>query len=108
MMFVTTGGNEHLNITNLVQFLIEKNLVEVFPNIHIALRMYKSMAVSNCSSERSFSCSKRIKSYSCSAMSEDRLNDLAILNIESGVVESNPSEAAIREFCDRKFRKKAR
>ena len=61
--FGTTGGDKHLNITNLCQFLIETNLVEVFPNIHVALRMYKSMAVSNCSSERSFSCLKRIKSY---------------------------------------------
>ena len=83
--FVTTGGNEHLNTTNQCQFFIETNLVEVFPNIHVALRMYRSIAVSNCSSERSFSCLKSIKSNLCSIMPGDRSYDLVILNIESAV-----------------------
>ena len=39
--FVSTGGTERLNRTNLCQFLIETNPVEKFPNLHVAFRMYK-------------------------------------------------------------------
>lgn len=49
-------------ISNFEQF-IEQKLEQTFPNIFIALRMFLSMAVSNCTTERSFSALKRIKMY---------------------------------------------
>ena len=47
--------------------------------VHIAL----SLAISSATCERSFSALKRIKYYRRSTMTEPRLNDLAVLSIES-------------------------
>ena len=44
-------------------FLIETNPVGVFPNTHVALRIFQSMAVGSCSTERSFSCLKRMNPF---------------------------------------------
>ena len=74
---------KHVNINNMCSWIIDRNLLDVFPNIDIILRIYKSMAVSNCSSQRSFSCLKQIKTYLRSSMSESRLNDIAVLSIQS-------------------------
>ena len=75
-------------------------------DVEIAARIYQSMAVSNCSSEQSFSCSKRIKTYLRSSMREPRLNDLAILCIEPDTVESISFDGVIEDFCDREAPRK--
>ena len=46
------------------------------------------MAITNSSYETSFSCLKIIKNYLRSTMSEKRLNDLAVLSIESDTLEA--------------------
>ena len=58
------------------------NLQDSFPNVCIALRIYLTFPVSNCSEERSFSHLKRINSSSCLTMGQDRLANLTLLNIE--------------------------
>ncbi|CAI6373570.1 unnamed protein product [Macrosiphum euphorbiae] len=60
-------------------------LYDIYPYVNIALRMYQCCPVSNCSSERSFSALKRIKSYFRLRMTDERLNSIAILNIESDI-----------------------
>lgn len=47
--------------------------------------MYLCCPVSDCSSERSLSALKRIKSYLRSRMTDEILNSIAILNIESDI-----------------------
>ena len=52
------------------------------------LKLYLTVAVFIASCERSFSKPKLIKSYLRSTMGENRLSALAILSIESDLVES--------------------
>ena len=85
---------------NLLEFFYDQHLEEVFPNVNIALRIFFVMAVTNCSAERSFSCLKRIKNYLRSTIGQDRLNALALLCIESELVD------AIDEFATLKSRRK--
>jgi len=66
-------------------YIRNKNLVEVYPYIDIALRMILCTPTTNCSAEQSFSTLKRVKSYLRSTMKEKRLNALADLNIESEI-----------------------
>ncbi|CAI6359641.1 unnamed protein product [Macrosiphum euphorbiae] len=68
--------------------------------------MYQCCPVSNCSSERSFSALKRIKSYFRLRMTDERLNSIAILNIESDITKGLDYDDIINEFSSLKARKK--
>ncbi len=57
-------------------------LKDAFPELLQLTRISMTVAVNTAHCERSFSALKRIKTYLCSTMSEQRLNDLAILSIE--------------------------
>ena len=52
-----------------------------FPIIKTPLRILATVPVTSCACERSFSSSKLLKTYNRSAMTNDRLNALAILNV---------------------------
>lgn len=66
-------------------FIRKNDLKDIYPYVDIALRLLLCTPVSNCSTERSFSVFKRIKSYLGSNITEERLTTLAIMNIESGI-----------------------
>ncbi|XP_060854953.1 uncharacterized protein LOC132932593 [Metopolophium dirhodum] len=82
------------------------NLVEVYPYIDIALRMILCTPATNCSAERSFSTLKRVKSYLRSTMKEERLNALAVLNIESELTRELDYKDIIEDFPNKQSRKK--
>ena len=58
-----------------------------FPNTWIAYRILLTIPVTVASGERSFSKLKLIKSYLRSTMSQERLNELAMLSIEKAMVD---------------------
>lgn len=78
----------------------------MFLNLEIIFRIYLSLAVTNCSAERSFSCLKRIKTYLRSQMKETKLNDVSIMHIEHDVLEKIEFEDIINKFVNQKIRKK--
>ncbi|CAF1351809.1 unnamed protein product [Didymodactylos carnosus] len=71
-----------------------------YPNIKILLNIYATLPVTTATGERSFSILKRLKTYLRSTMSEDRLNGLAMLTINSDIA------IDIDEVIDRFSRKK--
>ena len=81
-------------------------ILEIFPNVGIALTRFLCKAVTNCSAERSFSFLKRIKNYLRASCSEDRLSALATLAIEADLLESIDFESIIEEFAQLKTRKR--
>ena len=56
---------------------------ETFPNVSVALHIYLCMLVTNCSGERSFSVLSRVKNEIRTTMSDERLNALSLMAIES-------------------------
>lgn len=58
----------------------------IFPNVEIILKILLTMPICNTSAERSFSCMKRVKDYLRNSVSEERLNDMAILYIDSDLL----------------------
>lgn len=87
-------------------YLRNQSLIEVYPYIDIALRMMLCTHATNCSSERSFSTLKRVKTYLRSTMSEDRLNSLAVLNIEAQLTKQLDYIDIIEDFASVQSRKK--
>lgn len=91
----------------MCKLLREDYLTDVYPNIDIALRLYVCTPISNCTTERSFSCLKRIKNYLKSTMGTEKLNSLAILNIEADLLSTLNCDDLIDAFAEEKSRRKS-
>ena len=76
-----------------------------FPNVNVALRIYLSLLVTNCSGERSFSALSRVKNELRSSMSDERLNSLTLMSIESEILRSINFKDIITQFARAKSRK---
>jgi len=76
-----------------------------FSNIDIILRMYLCLMCSNCSGGRSFSKLKQIKNELRSSMSQQRLNHLLLMSIESELLRKQNFDKLILEFACEKARK---
>jgi len=94
------------NIRDLSTLIRSKDLQTIYPYVDIALRMFLCTPATNCSSERSFSTLRRLKTYLRSVMNNDRLNALAVLNIESELTSSINYDKIIKEFAESQSRKK--
>ena len=72
-----------------------------FPNATIAYRILLTIPVTVASAERSFSKLKLLKSYLRSTMTQERLNDLATIALESDMLEKIDYEDVIESFISR-------
>ncbi|XP_060849613.1 uncharacterized protein LOC132928766, partial [Rhopalosiphum padi] len=94
------------SVLYLCKVLKDDNLHDIYPYVNIALRMFLCVPASNTSAERSFSTLKRVKTYLRSSMSDNRLNSLAILNIESQLTNSLNYDKIIEDFARSNARRK--
>lgn len=88
----------------ILNYLKEKKLEEVFPNMWVALRIAVTLPVTVASAERSFSKLKLLKTYLRSTMSQERLNGLALMSINQEVSSKISFDDTINEFVIRKSR----
>ena len=70
---------------------------DCFPNAAIAYRILLTIP----SAERSFSKLKLLKSYLCSTMTQERLNSLATIALESGLLDKINYEHVIEDFISK-------
>lgn len=89
----------------VLNFIKDRNLQELYPNVWIAFRILLTIPVTVASGERSFSKLKLIKTYLRSTISQSRLTNLATLSIENEIAENMDFERLIKEFADVKARK---
>jgi len=67
----------------LNKVIVEDNIKCAFPNVEITLRIFLTLMVTNCTTERSFSQMKRIKNPNRTTMRQERLASLSLLMIEA-------------------------
>ena len=91
--------------SSLAMLLETEHLQSTFPNVEIAIRMYTSIMVSNCSGERSFSKMALIKNKLRSTMCDRRLSSLELLSVENDILDCVPFEDVIEQFAAAKSRK---
>lgn len=96
---------ENLTHETMYKILFRDNINFTFPNLEILLRIYLCLFVTNVSTETSFSKLKLIKNYLRNSMEEDRLNALALLSIESEVMDNLQFEDIMETFIHAKRRK---
>lgn len=94
------------SIIDMSTMMKKHELEDIFPYVSIALRMFLCTPATNCTAERSFSTLRRIKTYLRSNISTDRLNALAILNIESQLTHQLNYSDIIEDFANNQARKK--
>ena len=73
---------------------------EIYPNIYNLLKIFATLPVTTCVSERSFSSLRLLKTYLRSTMTQTRLNGLALLYIHRDIKVSMTE--VIQELCKKK------
>jgi len=89
----------------LYKLIHDKHVLDIFPNVEVALRMYLVLMVSNCNAERSFSKLNLIENRLRTNMTQERLVNLTVMSIETDILCSLDFDDVIREFSIRKSRK---
>lgn len=82
----------------------EFGLVPIYPNLTTALRVFLTLPVTAASAESSFSKLKLIKNYLRTTMGQERLTNLAMIAIESELLDCIPQESVIQKFAAVKAR----
>lgn len=96
-----------ISAKEVLEYLLTNDLINTFPNLCVALRIFLTMPVTVAHGERSFSKLKIIKNYLRSAMSQNRLTNLAMISIEKDICEALDMTDLIKEFAIKKARKVA-
>lgn len=91
--------------SDLASLIHSEDLYCTFPNVSIALRMFMSLMVTNCSGERSFSRMALVKSKLRSTMRDKRLSSLELLSVESDLLDNISFMDIIDTFASAKSRK---
>jgi hypothetical protein len=91
--FLRMEVEKSMTAFQILQYTTENSLIEIFPNLFIALRVLLSLPVSVASTERSFSKLKLIKTHLRSRISQDRFTGLALISIENELSRS-------LDYCD--------
>lgn len=84
-MYASTSSEASNGVFSPIGFLnslCSRGIMELFPNLVIALRVLSTIPVGVATAERSFSKLKLIKSYLRNSMSDHRLSSLALISIE--------------------------
>ena len=95
-------GKTKFSHLDLYNSLVEDKIQSVFPNIEIALRIFLTLMITNCSAERSFSQLKRIRNTQRTTMCQDRLDALSLLCIEADMLRRVSFGEIIKDFAIRK------
>jgi len=102
----STNNSTTITPIDQLKFIRNMQIAYTFPNVETCLYIFLTMPITNCSSERSFSFLKRIKNRLRSSMSQEKLDALGILSIESDVTVSIDFDEIIDVFSKQKTRKK--
>ena len=90
----------------MLKTVVNLDLQSTSPSLYIALRLFLTLPITNCEGERSFSRMARIKNELRMKMTQNRLNSLSLLAIESQFVQQLNFDELVDDFARRKSRKR--
>ena len=81
------------------------NLKNIYCNLHILIKLYLTVPLSNASAERSFSALRRIKSYMRNRLNQEHLNHFMLLNVHKKLTDSIDLNLVAKTFVQRNERR---
>lgn len=90
----------------VLNWIVDDNMIDVFPNVQIAYRLFVTLPRAKCESERSFLVLKRIKNYIRSTMLNEHLINVSRLTIECELFRQIDFTDIIQSFAEEKSRTK--
>ena len=87
------------------QLLFESGAASAFYNVEVCYHIYMCLMVTNCGGERSFSVLKRVETACRATMSQERLQSLGLLCIESEILRSLDFDDIVQDFSNKKSRR---
>jgi hypothetical protein len=96
------ASNEH----KILEWFEETKINNAFPNILIAIRLYLTIPVANCSAERAFSKLARIKNKFRTSQTQESLKSYIILSSEHDLLPSIDFQETMLTFASDKSKKK--
>lgn len=103
--FRRCSRNEQSDPRKVLEYICKRKMVELFPNLVVALKILLTLPITAASAERSFSKLKIIKNYLRSQICQIRLVGLATLSIEKDLSNKLDMEEIVQEFAALKARK---
>lgn len=89
----------------MLDYIYREQLLDLYGNLSIALRLLVTLPATVASGERRFSALKLIKTYLRSTMSQERLSGLALISVEHNVRRSLDLDSLVTAFAQAKARK---
>ena len=71
---LTVKANTHLGMH-------ENDLFDIFPEFSKVVHILAKIPATSCSAERSFSALRRLKTYLCSTMGQQRVSNIALIKV---------------------------
>ena len=77
-----------MTVSEMLETMHENDQFDIFPEFSKVVHILAVIPATSCSAERSFSTSRRLKTYLRSTMGQKRVSNIALINIERAYANS--------------------
>ena len=86
--FRRVRGLGYMTVSEILETMHENDLFDIFPEFSKVVHILAVIPATSCSAERSFSALRRLKTYLRSIMGQQRVSNIALINIERAYANS--------------------
>ena len=86
--FRRVRGLGYMTFSEILETMHENDLFDLFPEFSNMVHILAVIPATSCSAERSFSALRRLKTYLRSTMGQQRVSNIALINIEGAYANS--------------------
>jgi len=109
LLFIYKDRDFHKeNASELLEYIYKFNLQDCLPEVVKLWKMNGVIAISSASVERSFSCLRRVKTYLCGNMGQERLGSLCRIKIHKDIFKELEEKKKLHDLIAEKFIDKPR
>ena len=102
--FRSERGFSSMTVSDILQTIDENDLFDMLPEFSNVVHILAVIPATSCSAERSFSTLRRLKTYLRSTMGQQRVSNIALINIERASLIFQDMDRIIDIFGRRKGR----